>query len=135
MRLIPIFWSGRIGRVPYSPILLFSLPFQAPFSFLVFMNIFIWAELRKIYFPSRPISSPQTPQSLNLSLLPHPQNTCILFEVCAAVTDRVFSCPYRCLLGIFTVNFLINLKGAIHSLTAHFKGCEVFSLIFSSPSH
>lgn len=29
-----------------------------------------------------------------------------LFEVCAAVTDTVFNCTYRCLLGIFTVNFI-----------------------------
>lgn len=29
-----------------------------------------------------------------------------LFEVCAEVTDTVFNCTYRCLLGIFTVNFI-----------------------------
>uniref|UniRef100_A0A4W2E9C2 R3H domain containing 2 n=1 Tax=Bos indicus x Bos taurus TaxID=30522 RepID=A0A4W2E9C2_BOBOX len=49
--------------LPCSPIFLLS---QAPFSFLVFMNIFIWTELRKtkLISPfSHPILSLQTPQS------------------------------------------------------------------------
>lgn len=105
-----IFWSGRIGRVLPSPILLFlTIPSSPPLIF-VFMNIFIWTELRKTkltslfsHFPH--LVSPN-PTELKLGTPPTPQNTCILFEICAAVTDTVFNCTYRCLLGIFTVNFI-----------------------------
>lgn len=66
--------------------------------------------IKKIDFPSHRILSPQAPQSLNLGLLPHPQNTCMLFEVFEVIlTDTVFSFTYRCLLGVFTVTFLFNL--------------------------
>ena len=76
-------YFGFIGEgpiLPHSPI---SLPSQAPFSFLVFMNIFIWTELRKtkLISPfSHPILSLQTPQSLNLGLLPPPAEH--LYIVC-----------------------------------------------------
>lgn len=85
MKLIHIFWSGRIGRVPHSPVLLFPYHPKLPFLFLVFMNIFIWTELRKtkLISPfSHPILSLQTPQSLNLGLLPPAPPPEHLYIVC-----------------------------------------------------
>lgn len=113
IKLISSIFFGQVELgVSPSPILLFLTIPSSPrlFFFFVFMNIFIWTELRKTkltslfsHFPH--LVSPN-PTELKLGTPPTPQNTCILFEVCAAVTDTVFNCTYRCLLGIFTVNFI-----------------------------
>lgn len=48
-----------------------------------------------------------SPAELKLGTPPPPRTlVSCLFEVCATVTDAVFNCTYRCLLGIFTVNFI-----------------------------
>lgn len=84
MNFFHIFWSGRIGRVLHSPLLLISLPSQAPFSFLVFMNIFIWKELRKMKLISLSSHFPHlvTPSPTKLKLGPPPTPPEHLYIVC-----------------------------------------------------
>lgn len=59
------------------------------------------------FFSLSPSCHPK-PYKVKTWASPYPPRTLVycLFEVCAAVTDTVFNCTYRCLLGIFTVNFI-----------------------------
>lgn len=108
--LISYFFGQVELGASHTPLFI-PFPSYFPFPFLVFMSIFIWTELRKTklispfsYFPY--LVSPNPPElKLGTPLTPRTLVYC-LFEVCATVTDTVFNCTYRCLLGIFTVNFI-----------------------------
>lgn len=57
-------------------------------------------------FLSLPPSCLPKPHRVKTWASPHRTLVYCLFKVRAAVTDTVFNCTYRCLLGIFTVNFI-----------------------------
>lgn len=106
-----IFGQVELGvSVPHSPVPLFPYHHKFPFIFGS-LNIFIWKELRQAKLIS--LSShfshliSLSPTELKLGTLPPPRTlVSCLFEVRATVTDTVFNCTYRCLLSIFTVNFI-----------------------------
>lgn len=110
MELISSIFFGQV-ELRGSHTLLFSVSSPSQSPFLSGLHEYIYMDRIKKSTLISPFSHfphlvSQKPTELKLGT-PHPQNTVhCLSVVCATVTDTVFSCTHRCLLGVSTAHFI-----------------------------